>query len=47
MDIQEIKAPTPDLDILKVFTVCKEKIVSQLEISKEFKITLSLKDSFL
>ena len=47
MDIQEIKTPNPDLDVLKVFAVCKEKIVSQVEISKEYKPTFSLKNSFL
>jgi len=47
MDAQEIKGATVDLDICRIYFVCKEKIVSQVEISKDYKFSYSLKDSFL
>jgi len=47
MDILETKGSTPDLDLCKVFTICKEKLVSQLEISKDYKLSFSLMKSFL
>lgn len=47
MDMVEIKGLSPELDICQLYIVCKEKILSKVEIRKNYKTFYSLKDSFL
>ena len=47
MDFQEIKGANPSLDVCKLYTVCKEKMVSQVDITKDYKIVFPMMNSFL